>query len=460
MKKNYILDTNCFIYEPGCLFLFEDNDLYIAPVTLREITQLKNKDGEVGYSARRAKGKLRELRGDNHNFKDGIPLGKEKGLLRCITETDFTDFLPGMSKDKNDDLILAAASWLTKNSELDTILVTDDVDMCFLADLIGVKTEPFRNKRVSAEDMKYTGRRELLLSPDKISEFYKRGELKIDVKCAKFTTNEFVLLKNETNLSNTALARYDGEKLVKLKYLEADGKDIHPSDIIPRNNGQRFMQEALLAPAEEIPLVILSGPAGTAKTFMTLACGLECVLNRNEYRQILITRANVSMDETYGFLPGTEEEKVSPNMRPFMDNIEHIMGTKDSVKKDGKKCPSAYESLIDTGVLRAEAMQYMRGRSITNTYVIIDEAQNCTPNQILSIVSRAGEGCKIILLGDPEQIDNKLLNPLNNGLVFAIRRFKGSKLCSIIGLKQKECVRSPLAAEAAIRLAPDYKVEE
>lgn len=458
MKKLYVLDTNVFIYEPDCLSLFEDNDIYISPVTLREITELKNRDGEAGYSARKVKSKLDELRRKYGPISsNGLPLGDGLGRLFIIPGIDDTEFLPGMSRTSNDDYILASASWLSKNKPTDeVILVTDDVDMQFLADLIGVKTQHFRNKSVSDSDLSYSGRAEILLSPDDMLEFRSNERIKIS---DDLIVNEFVIARDSSNFKNTILARYIGNGvLIKLPYLEDNGREVRPSDIVAKNCGQRFAQSAILAPASEIPLVIIQGPAGTAKTFISLACGLDLVLNKEEYKRILITRANVEMDATYGYLPGTEEEKVGPMMRPFLDNLEVIMGkTSNSKKKfkDGKELPNEIQYLFDNGYVKAEAMQYMRGRSISNTFVIIDEAQNCTPNQILSIVSRIGNGSKIILIGDPNQIDNKMLNKRNNGLVFAANRFKGSKLCCQLVMEQSECVRSPLAAEAAERLKSD-----
>lgn len=453
-KKNYILDTNVFIYEPNCLFMFEEHDIYIAPVTLRELTRLKNKEGEVGYSARRVKKILDQLRGNGKTLENGLPLGKTLGRLHIIPEVDFTDFRPGMSKTENDDLILAAAAWKTKSSkDTQTILVTDDMDMSFLADLIHVKTEHFRHYRVTDTERQYTGRREILITNEQLSDFYKLGFL-TDIEAGEqpLQVNEFVLMKNEICPSQSALGRFDGEKIVPLKYLKEKSLDFHPFGVIPRNVGQRFMQEALLSSTEEAPLVIIKGAAGTAKTFLTLACGLESVLEQGLYKRILITRANVEMDQTYGFLPGTEEEKIAPMMRPFWDNLEALC-VNEHVRKDDCNCPNMMEYLLEEGIIKPEAMQYMRGRSIKDTYVIIDEAQNCTPNQIFSIISRIGEGSKIILLGDPDQIDNKYLNKHNNGLVYAAQKFKGSSLCYQLELEKNECVRSRLAKEASRKMA-------
>lgn len=454
MGRKYILDTNIFIYEPDCLSMFEEHDLFISPVTLREISGLKNREGEAGYSARRVKAKLDELRYRNpdQSLLEGLSLGENLGKLFIIQDENYEHFLSGMEMASNDAHILAGSAYLQKEFKDDeVILVTDDIDMSLLADVMGIKAQHFRNHTLSDEELSYTGRGEVFLSSDKIQAL-RNG--KIVIADSHLEINEFLIARDLSNPDkNTVLCMHIGQNQVKaLTRLNAN-----PSDIKPKNSGQRFMQEVFLASPDEIPLVIVNGPAGTAKTFMSLACGLEQTLNDDTYKRILITRANVEMDASYGFLPGSESEKVGPMMRPFYDNLEKIFNIKGSMVKDGQECPSQVQELFDRGIIRMEALQYMRGRSISDTFVIIDEAQNCTPNQILSIVSRIGYGSKIVLIGDPNQIDNKILNKRNNGLVFAAKRFKGSKLCAQIVMEQSECVRSPLAAEAAKRLSAEYK---
>lgn len=453
MSRKYVLDTNIFIYEPDCLSMFDEHDLFISSITLREISGLKNREGEVGYSARKVKSKLDELRYKNpgESLLSGLSLGENLGKLFIIQDVDYSRFLPGMDEMSNDSAILAGCCYLQDKFKKDeVILVTDDVDMSLFADILEIKAQHFRNHSLSDQELSYTGRGEVYVPTEQISMLRNGKPIHTS---EDFEINEFLIARDASNPDkNTVLCMYSG--LGEIKPLEH--LDEHPSDIRPKNSGQRFMQEAMLASPDDIPLVIVSGPAGTAKTFISLACGLEKTLNRNEYKRILITRANVEMDATYGFLPGSESEKVGPMMRPFYDNLEKIITSKTFVK-DGRECPSPSQEMFDRGIIRMEALQYMRGRSISDTYVIIDEAQNCTPNQILSIVSRIGYGSKIVLIGDPNQIDNKILNKRNNGLVFAARRFKGSKLCAQIVMEQSECVRSPLAAEAARRLSADYR---
>ena len=229
-----------------------------------------------------------------------------------------------------------------------------------------------------------------------------------------------------------------------------------PFGVKPRSVGQQFMQEALLLSAEEAPLVIVQGPAGTAKTFYALAAGLEQVLEAEErpYRKILVCRPNAQFDADIGFLPGSEQEKISPLMRPIVDNLEILLDL-EGKKKDRRseeELRGRIDYLFDTGVIAAEAMNFMRGRSITDTWLIIDEAQNLTPRQVKGIITRVGKGTKVVLLGDPAQIDHPLLDERSNGLSYAADRMRGSPLCVQLTMLPDECERSALALDAAVRM--------
>lgn len=219
--------------------------------------------------------------------------------------------------------------------------------------------------------------------------------------------------------------------------------------------GQKFLQEALMQEAETAPLVIVKGPAGTAKTFYSLAVGLDKIYNadKKSYRRILITRPNVQFDEDIGFLPGTEQEKIAPYLRPVIDNLEILVDRNEKERyKNEKELKGKIDELFARGIIMAEAMNFIRGRSITHTYLIIDEAQNLTPKQVKGIVTRVGKGTKVILLGDPGQIDHPLLDERTNGLSYASEKMKGSPLCYQISMLTEECERSALALDAAQRM--------
>ena len=250
------------------------------------------------------------------------------------------------------------------------------------------------------------------------------------------------------------LGRFDGEEIVPLRFYQRD----HPVfGVSARNVGQQFALDALMNP--DAPLVILQGPAGTAKTFLSMAAALEQTYSKNVYRKILITRPNAKMDADVGYLKGDERQKVLPTLRGLLDNMENLMqqDPRDR-KKDGINCESPADTLLANGIVDAQAMAYMRGRSICRQFMIVDEMQNSTVNQVLSIITRVGEESKIVLLGDPNQIDNPYLDRISNGLVYAAERMRGSPLCWQITFNERESTRSPLAREAIERLTPKGSV--
>lgn len=262
--------------------------------------------------------------------------------------------------------------------------------------------------------------------------------------------NEFVILKADQSVKKTHLGRVEGDRIVPLVY-----KKSKPYGITPRNVGQYFLQEALMQPAEKAPLVIVRGMAGTAKTFYSIAVGMERLWNNptGEYRKILITRPNAQFDSDIGFLPGDEQEKISPLMRPVIDNLEQIIDSNEEERyQDEMALRGKIEEIFARGIIQTEAMNFIRGRSFVNTYLIVDEAQNMTPNQMKGIITRAGKGTKIIILGDPKQIDNPFLDEQTNGLSYAAEYMKGSPLCYQITLTADESERSPLAADAVHRM--------
>ncbi len=252
------------------------------------------------------------------------------------------------------------------------------------------------------------------------------------------------------NKKQSALGRFDGENIVHLHY-----KDSKPLGLSARNVGQRFMLECLFTSSNMAPLSIVKGPAGTAKTLFSLAVGLQKIIEEEtgEYRKILVCRPNVTMDEEIGFLPGTEEQKISPFMRPIFDNLEVLVDSDEKERyKNEKELQDKVNELFDRRIITTEAIAYLRGRSIIRQWVIIDEAQNLSPKQVKAITTRVGIGTKLILIGDPDQIDHPFMDSRSNGLCYASERMKGSKLCYQVTLKYDECERSPLSFEAAQRL--------
>ena len=266
----------------------------------------------------------------------------------------------------------------------------------------------------------------------------------------KLEENQFVILKADQSAKKTQLGRVVDGVIRKLEFRKSA-----PYGISPRNAGQYFLQEALMQPAEKAPLVIVKGMAGTSKTFYSLAVGLEKLLNHptGEYRRILVCRPNAQFDDDIGFLPGDEQEKISPLMRPIIDNLEQLIDSSEEERyQDEEELKGKVDEIFGRGIIQAEALNYIRGRSIVKTYLIIDEAQNTTPDQIKGIITRAGKDTKIILLGDPNQIDRPFLDERTNGLSYASEHMKGSPLCWQITMTAQECERSALAMEAVRRL--------
>ena len=320
----------------------------------------------------------------------------------------------------------------------------------------------FYEEEVPKFEEQYTARSDVYTSNENLEKFFKNKHLELndvlyydeskeEYIIPNLEVNEFLIIHSNDNNKQTGLGRFDGKKVCPLYY----GKSYNVMGISPRNVGQKFMLECLSIEAKKAPLVIIKGPAGTAKTLFSLAVGLQKILeeDKGEYRKILVCRPNVTMDEEIGFLPGTEQEKIAPFMRPIYDNLEILVDSDETSRYNNElELHDKIEELFERKILTTEAVAYLRGRSIVKSWVIIDEAQNLTPKQVKSIVTRAGEGSKIILIGDPEQIDHAFLTARSNGLCYASEKMKGSSLCYQVTLEYSECERSDLAYEAAKRL--------
>lgn len=458
MKKTYVLDTNVILYSSGALLSFGNNNVVIPEVVLEELDDFKKNNTELGLNARQASRLIDGLR-KLGNLSDGVPL-PGGGNLRIETNCLNTEVPQFWDKNKADNRILQVCKAL-KDAGEDVILITKDTFERIKADIVNVKSEDFYEKVVPAGDDQYTGRIEVYVSSEKISEFYSKKFIsKNDVVCymedrdeyytPTLYINQFLVMHSLENKKQSALGRFDGENIVNLYY-----KDSKPLGLSARNVGQRFMLECLFSSSNEAPLSIIKGPAGTAKTLFSLAVGLQKIIEEEigEYRKILVCRPNVTMDEEIGFLPGTEEQKISPFMRPIFDNLEVLVDSDEKERySNEKELQDKVNELFDRRIITTEAIAYLRGRSIIRQWVIIDEAQNLSPKQVKAITTRVGIGTKLILIGDPDQIDHPFMDSRSNGLCYASERMRGSKLCYQVTLKYDECERSPLSFEAAQRL--------
>ncbi len=457
MVKVYVLDTNVLVQAPYACECFEENRVVLPLVVLEELDNLKKAEGERGQNARSAIRYLEGLR-QRGDLLEGVSL-ESGGTLRV--EKNFVNVrLPeDLPEDKMDNRILRVCRGLAESGPEPVILVTKDILLRVKAQMIGVQAEDFVTEQVSGREEQYRGRTEVYAPEEAFKEFKKKGiplELVYQsdpegkITRPKLLENEFVLLKADQSTKKTQLGRVEKGLIKKLEYRKST-----PYGVSPRNAGQYFLQEALMQPADKAPLVIVKGMAGTSKTFYSLAVGLEKLLNNptGEYRRILFCRPNAQFDSDIGFLPGDEQEKIAPLLRPVMDNLEQLIDSNEEARYENEQeLKGKIEEIFDRGILQAEALNFLRGRSIEKTYLIIDEAQNMTPGQAKGIITRAGKNTKIILLGDPGQIDRPFLDERTNGLSYASEHMKGSPLCWQITLTAEECERSPLAMDAVRRL--------
>lgn len=456
MIKTYVIDTNVLIQAPYALECFEDNNLVLPLVVLEELDGLKKAEGEKGINARAAVRKLEWYR-QKGDLLQGVALSGG-GILRIEKNFAHVELPPDLPDDKPDNRILKVCRGLAETDE-QVILVTKDIVLRLKAQIMGIQAEDFEREQISDDDAQYTGRTEVYIPEDKVKEFKKKGISLEEVyqsdeegnhTIPEFHENEFVILKPDQSTKKTLLGRVSSGKIVQLVY-----KKSKPYGISPRNVGQYFMQEALMTDAKEAPLVIIKGMAGTAKTFYSLAVGMEKVYNNpaQEYRRVIVCRPNAQFDDDIGFLPGDEKEKIAPLMRPVIDNLEQILDSDEKKRyEDEDELSDKIAEIFERGIIQTEALNFIRGRSIAKTYLIIDEAQNMTPNQVKGIITRAGQGTKIILLGDPQQIDRPFLDERTNGLSYAAKHMVDSPLCWQITLSAEECERSSLAMDAIKRL--------
>ncbi|MDD4600302.1 hypothetical protein SDC9_22920 [bioreactor metagenome] len=461
MLKYYVLDTNVLLHSPNALFAFNEHTVIIPEVVIEELDRFKKEASDRGANSREVSRIIDSFRLTG-NLLEGVLINQQGGTLKLESNHTDTKMPSYWERDKADNRILQVCKGLDESSR-PTILVSRDTNMRVKATILGVQAEDFRNDKVADIENQYTGRAVVYTSTDVINNFYKDDLNCIDVSDLKIyddeaaslinpslVTNQFLLIRSADNDRHTAVGRFDGKKIVQLKY-----RNRNPFGVTPRNVGQIFLQECLMMSAEEAPLVIVKGMSGTAKTFYSLTVGLykymEC--RPRDYHHILICRPNVPMDEDIGFLPGSESEKISPFMRGIRDNLFVLMSGNTAVEdKEIAQVEDTVQMLFDKRIIQTEALAYQRGRSVQNYWMIFDEMQNSTPRQAKGVITRPGLGTKIILLGDPAQIDHPYLDSRTNGLVYASDKMRGSKLCFQVTMNADECERSPLAFEAAMRL--------
>ncbi len=434
MIKSYLLDTNVLLHDPQALFKFADNNLIIPITVIEEIDRFKKDLNETGRNARHVSRTLDGLRKKGHLIT-GVEL-ESGGHLRVVLHSrEAMDRLPPeLIDDRGDNRILAVALDLKEAGE-HPVFVTKDTNLRIKADALGLVAEDYSSDKVEVDDL-YSGYTDVMVDKDQIDKFFEEGYLDFE---GDFQPNQFLTLTDSSNPSHTALGRYDQtmRRVVALIRLPKEGIwGIHS-----RNREQQFALDLLMN--DDIQLVSLVGKAGTGKTLLAIAVGLHKSADEGCYSRLLVSRPVFPLGKDLGFLPGDIEEKLAPWMQPIFDNVELLLG---SVDEQGKR-KRGYKELVDLGLLEIEALTYIRGRSIPKQYLIVDEAQNLTPHEIKTIVTRAGEGTKVVLTGDPYQIDNPYIDASSNGLTYAVEKFKGQEIAGHVTLDKGE--RSMLAELAA-----------
>ncbi len=435
MKKIFVLDTNVLLHDPQALFRFEDNDLVIPMTVIEELDRFKKELSETGRNARQFSRIIDGLRA-KAKLVEGVEL-ETGGHLRVdlYTEEHLKCLPPELRTDRGDNRILAVALDVKSQSEIPVVFVTKDINLRIKADVVGLTAEDYESDKVSLDEL-YTGTAEVLLGQDDVDLFYSQGFLPID---GEYYSNQCLTLVDAANPSHTALARYHRPLRQAMPLLRAPKEGLW--GIHPRNREQQFAFDMLLN--EDVQLVTLVGKAGTGKTLLAIAAGLHKSADEGQYSRLLVSRPIFPLGRDLGYLPGDIDEKLSPWMQPIFDNVELLLGSVE----EGSKRKRGYKELVDMGLLEIEPLTYIRGRSIPKQYMIVDEAQNLTPHEIKTIITRAGEGTKIVLTGDPYQIDNPYVDSSSNGLTYVVEKFKGEDIACHVTLDKGE--RSCLAELAA-----------
>lgn len=429
MKKTYLLDTNVLLHDPQALLHFEDNTVVIPISVLEEIDTFKRDLSELGRNARHVSRTLDELR-SRGKLSDGVAL-ENGGLLRvALAAGESCPQLRGGYADN--EIIKLALDLRQANPEQPCVIVSKDINLRLKADGMGIDAEDYETDRVDIDEM-YLGYSEIELAPDTMQKF--QDETTVPYEGLDRAPNEYLLIRNAADPNHTRLGRLDPEKK-NIIGLIPPPREL--SAVRPRNKEQYFALDALLD--ERIRLVTIIGKAGTGKTLLAVAAGMYQTIETKLFRKLLVSRPTMPMGKDIGFLPGTVEEKLNPWMQPIFDALDLLTSGHDH----GKKGKDILESLHQVSV---EPLSFIRGRSIHNQYMIIDEAQNLTPLEVKTIVTRVGHGTKVILTGDIYQIDNPYVDATSNGLSKAVNKFRGYGLAAHISLNRG--VRSELAELAA-----------
>lgn len=458
MAKNFVVDTNVLLHDPRAIFRFKENTVIIPIYVIEEIDTFKRDLSELGRNAREVSRILDEYR-QRGSLNTGVPLD-DGGTLRVSYATK----APGqqfLHSDQKDNLILGVALEVQeKEPDVECIMISKDTNLRVRADALGLKAENFEEEDIASVSELYPGASEFVVPEELIAELHENNELTLVLKdyatgrvygsdsgvpspARGFYNNEYVLLRTETDnqtlLGRMHIASPGDETGIIRPITRVRDNDVW--GIKPRNKEQYFALDALLD--DNVRLVTLIGKAGTGKTLLAIAAGLRKVTEEQNYHKLVVSRPIFPMGRDIGYLPGSLEEKLDPWMQPIFDNVEYLMGISRADKRAGRGA----DELKAMGIIEIEPLTYIRGRSLPNLFMIVDEAQNLTPHEVKTILTRVGEGTKIVLTGDPYQIDNPYVDSESNGLTYVVNRFKGQKSAATVSLFKGE--RSELAELAA-----------
>jgi len=432
-KKTYILDTNVYLTDANSIFAFGKNDIMIPLKVIEEIDKHKKRQDSVGLNARNTI-RILDLLREKGNLKKGVRIGKGKGLL-YIRHCDVSLLPRELDPTDADNMIIGTILAEKKNFPTKKIIaVSRDVNMRIKFDSLDVKTQDYTvGQVVQDSSMLYTGFAKHLVDDEIIDRFYDGESIYLEADEVKLQPNQMVMLVSSANEKKTGIARF-------MNYNRPLKKIIERSDVWgvkPRNKEQNFALDLLLDP--DVPVVTLVGKAGCGKTLCAIAAGLHQTVEDGQestYRRLIVTRPIQPLGRDIGYLPGTLEEKMEPWLSPIKDNLEYLLGDRKML-----------DLYFDDGTIEVEAMTYIRGRSISNAYIVIDESQQLTQHEIKTILTRVGENTKIVLTGDIEQIDNVYVDETSNGLTYVVEKFKEHDISAHITLLRGE--RSKVATLAA-----------
>jgi len=428
----YLLDTNVLLHDATVLEAFDEHHIVLTIDVLEELDRFKRENDLRGRNARQVIRTVDDLRRQG-NLREGVPLPAGGRLFVMVD--DYGDHLPdGMDRTIPDNRILATAVYLASHG-VDVVFVTKDINARVKGDALGIRSEDLTRSTVDMDKL-YTGWSEVDVAPEVINAFYADEPVEVT---GDFHPNEGILLRSNANPKQTApgIWRQEVGRIERLVH-----EDTRPWGLQALNLQQRFALELLLR--DDIRLVTMLGQAGTGKTLMALAAGLHKVADEKVYRRIMVSRPIVPLGKDIGYLPGSKEEKLESWMEPIFDNLQFLVDPQ--LEQSSEKV----DYLFETGMIEVEAVTYIRGRSLPRLYIIVDEAQNLTPHEVKTVVSRAGKDTKVILTGDAHQIDNPYLDAASNGLTYVVERFKGQSIFGHVTLAKTE--RSELANLAAALL--------